>query len=59
VADVAVFNLVLLGSGGGPVLARVLSSVVAITAAFVGSRCCTWADRPGATRGASTWPSSP
>jgi putative flippase GtrA len=44
--DVAVFNLVLLGLGGGPVTAKVVSSVAAITTAFIGSRYYTWADRP-------------
>jgi putative flippase GtrA len=44
--DVAVFNLVLLGLGGGPVTAKVVSSVAAITTAFLGSRYYTWADRP-------------
>jgi putative flippase GtrA len=46
VVDVAVFNLVLLGLGGGPVTAKVVSSVAAITTAFLGSRYYTWADRP-------------
>jgi putative flippase GtrA len=46
VVDVAVFNLVLLGLGGGPVTAKIVSSVAAITTAFLGSRYYTWADRP-------------
>jgi putative flippase GtrA len=44
--DVGVFNLLLLGLGSGPVAAKVVSSIAAITTAFVGSRYYTWADRP-------------
>ena len=44
--DVAVFNLVLLGTAGGPVTAKLVSSVAAITTAFLGSRWYTWAHRP-------------
>ncbi len=43
--DVAVFNLCLLGLGSGPVAAKVVSSVVAITVAFLGSRFYTWRHR--------------
>jgi putative flippase GtrA len=46
VVDVAVFNLVLLAVGAGPVTAKLVSSVAAITTAFLGSRYYTWADRP-------------
>lgn len=44
--DVAVFNLLLLAVGTGPVTAKILSSIAAITTAFIGSRWYTWADRP-------------
>ena len=44
--DVAVFNVCLLAIGTGPVTAKVISSVFAITTAFLGSRWYTWADRP-------------
>ena len=44
--DVAVFNALLLGAGTSSVWAKVLSSVVAIAVAFVGSRWFTWRDRP-------------
>lgn len=44
--DVAVFNVWLLGLGTGPVTAKVVSSVAAITTAFAGSRWYTWRDRP-------------
>ena len=44
--DVAVFNLFLLGVGTGPVAAKVISSVFAITVAFLGSRFYTWRHRP-------------
>jgi len=43
-ADLLVFNL-LLFSGTGPALAKVVSSVIAIAVAFVGSRYYTWRDR--------------
>ena len=44
--DVCVFNLCLLGVGTGPVAAKVISSVFAITVAFLGSRFYTWRHRP-------------
>jgi len=44
--DVVVFNLCLLGVGTGPVAAKVISSVFAITVAFLGSRFYTWRHRP-------------
>ena len=44
--DVGVFNLFLLLVGTGPVTAKLISSVAAITTAFIGSRYYTWADRP-------------
>jgi putative flippase GtrA len=44
--DVVVFNVLLLAAAIGPVHAKVLSSVAAITTAFIGSRWYTWADRP-------------
>jgi putative flippase GtrA len=44
-ADVAVFNLLLLGAGMEPTWSKVLSSVVAIAVAFAGSRWFTWRDR--------------
>ena len=44
--DVGVFNLFLLGVGTGPVAAKVISSVFAITVAFLGSRFYTWRHRP-------------
>ena len=43
--DVGVFNLCLLGFGTGPVAAKVVSSVFAITVAFLGSRFYTWRHR--------------
>jgi putative flippase GtrA len=46
-ADVAVFNLLLLGAGMAPTWSKVLSSVVAIAVAFAGSRWFTWRDRRG------------
>jgi putative flippase GtrA len=45
VADVAVFNLLLLGADMAPTSSKVLSSVVAIAVAFTGSRWFTWRDR--------------
>jgi putative flippase GtrA len=44
-ADVAVFNALLLGAGMAPTWSKVLSSVVAIAVAFAGSRWFTWRDR--------------
>jgi putative flippase GtrA len=44
-ADVAVFNLLLLGADMAPTWSKVLSSVVAIAVAFTGSRWFTWRDR--------------
>jgi putative flippase GtrA len=44
--DVAVFNVVLLGLDAGPLVAKVVSSVFAITVAFIGSRWFTWRHRP-------------
>ena len=44
--DVAVFNALLLGADMSSVWAKVLSSVVAIAVAVVGSRWFTWRDRP-------------
>ncbi|GAA0307390.1 GtrA family protein [Kineococcus aurantiacus] len=43
--DVAVFNLLLLGFGVDSVWSKVVSSVVAIAVAFLGSRYYTWRDR--------------
>ncbi len=43
--DVAVFNLLLLGADVPPGWSKVLSSVVAIAVAFLGSRHYTWRDR--------------
>jgi putative flippase GtrA len=45
VADVAVFNLLLLGADMAPTWSKVLSSIVAIAVAFAGSRWFTWRDR--------------
>jgi putative flippase GtrA len=45
VADVAVFNALLLGAGTTATWAKALSSVVAIAVAFTGSRWFTWRDR--------------
>jgi len=44
-ADVLVFNALLLGAGMTPGWSKVLSSVVAIAVAFAGSRWFTWRDR--------------
>ena len=44
-ADVAVFNLLLLGADMAPTWSKVLSSMVAIAVAFAGSRWFTWRDR--------------
>jgi putative flippase GtrA len=44
-ADVLVFNLLLLGADMRPTWSKVLSSVVAIAVAFAGSRWFTWRDR--------------
>lgn len=44
-ADVAVFNLLLLGADMAPTWSKILSSVVAIAVAFAGSRWFTWRDR--------------
>jgi putative flippase GtrA len=44
-ADVAVFNALLLGAGMPPGWSKILSSVVAIAVAFAGSRWFTWRDR--------------
>lgn len=44
--DVAVFNALLLGAGTSSIWAKVVSSVMAIAVAFVGSRWFTWRDRP-------------
>lgn len=44
--DVGVFNLCLLALGAGPVAAKVVSSIFAITVAFLGSRFYTWRHRP-------------
>ena len=44
-ADVAVFNALLLGGGMAPTWSKVLSSGVAIAVAFAGSRWFTWRDR--------------
>jgi putative flippase GtrA len=44
-ADVAVFNLLLIGADLAPTWSKVLSSVVAIAVAFTGSRWFTWRDR--------------
>lgn len=46
VTDLVVFNVLLLGTGSGPVLAKVVSSVFAIAVAFAGSRYYTWRHRP-------------
>jgi len=46
-ADLAVFNILLLGVDMGPGPSKIVSSVVAIAVAFVGSRWFTWRDRPG------------
>lgn len=43
--DVFLFNLLLLGTGCGSVTAKVISSAVAITVAFTGSRWFTWPGR--------------
>jgi putative flippase GtrA len=45
VADVLVFNVLLLGTGMSPGWSKVLASVVAIAVAFTGSRWFTWRDR--------------
>jgi putative flippase GtrA len=45
VADVLVFNVLLLGAGMSPGWSKVLASVVAIAVAFTGSRWFTWRDR--------------
>lgn len=45
VADVLVFNALLLGAGLSATTSKILSSVVAIAVAFVGSRWFTWRDR--------------
>ena len=44
-ADVLVFNALLLGAGMPPGWSKILSSVVAIAVAFSGSRWFTWRDR--------------
>lgn len=44
--DVAVFNALLLGAGGGPTASKVVSSLAAIAVAFLGSRYYTWRHRP-------------
>jgi putative flippase GtrA len=44
-ADVAVFNLLLIGADMPATWSKVLSSVVAIGVAFAGSRWFTWRDR--------------
>ncbi len=44
--DVAVFNLLLLATPAGPIMAKVVSSLLAIAVAFVGSRFYTWRHRP-------------
>jgi putative flippase GtrA len=49
--DVAVFNVMLLGVGTGPLWAKVVSSVFAITVAFTGSRWFTWRHRPAGHTG--------
>lgn len=43
--DVALFNLLAFGVGMNPVWAKVVSSVVGIGVAFVGSRYYTWRER--------------
>lgn len=43
--DIAVFNLLLLGTGTPATLAKVVSSLAAIAVAFAGSRYYTWPDR--------------
>lgn len=43
--DVLVFNLLLLRTGTGSTTAKVVSSLVAIAVAFVGSRYVTWRHR--------------
>jgi putative flippase GtrA len=45
--DVLLFNVLLLGAGAPSVLAKVVSSAVAIAVAFVGSRWWTWRRRRG------------
>lgn len=45
-ADVAVFNIALLALGLNPLTSKAVSSVVAITVAFVGSRYYTWPTGP-------------
>ncbi|MGV8965808.1 MAG: GtrA family protein [Cellulomonas sp.] len=45
-ADVIVFNLALLAATIDPVAAKALSSVVAITVAYLGSRYYTWPAGP-------------
>ncbi len=45
VADVAVFNGLLLGAGTTASTAKIVSSVAAIAVAFTGSRWFTWRDR--------------
>jgi putative flippase GtrA len=44
-ADLAVFNALLLGAGTPATWSKVVSSVVAIAVAFAGSRWFTWRDR--------------
>lgn len=44
--DVGVFNLLLVGLGAGPIPSKVVSSLLAIAVAFLGSRYYTWRDRP-------------
>ncbi|MFB9376682.1 GtrA family protein [Kineococcus gynurae] len=50
-ADVAVFNLLLLVFDVPSLWAKVVSSIIAIAVAFVGSRYYTWADRRSAHPG--------
>jgi putative flippase GtrA len=44
-ADVVVFNVLLLGADMAPTWSKVISSVVAIAVAFAGSRWFTWRER--------------
>ena len=54
-ADVAVFNALLLGGGMAPTWSKVLSSGVAIAVAFAGSRWFTWRDRRRRVRQMALW----
>lgn len=46
VVDIGLFNLVRFGVGLGPLTSKTISTLVAVTIAYLGNRYWTWRDRP-------------